>query len=258
MHYSSGKSRISKDIVNAICKWENENSATNSLCDKRERANHQLTLVSLFCGGLSVELKLAEYFDKVICNDKQEYLIALYKDMQNGVFVPPNTLSEDEYYYVKQHKDENKALTGFVGFGCSFAGKWFGGYGRHGTKDYHALEKCMCEESKRALLRDLQIFKDFEFTCSDYTDVILPDGCVIYADPPYRNKMAAYGINEKFDSNEFWNYIRNISSNHDVFISELEAPSDFECIWERQILRQIDNCNNNNFVSKEKLFILRS
>ena len=26
--------------------------------------------------------------------------------------------------------DENPALTGFVGFGCSFGGKWWGGYAK--------------------------------------------------------------------------------------------------------------------------------
>ena len=240
MRYASGKTRISEQIMNAILTHTFESN---------------LTLVSLFCGALSVETKLAPHFDSIICNDLQPYLIELYKSMQSG-WLPPDSVSLDDYYYVKEHKDENKALTAFVGFGCSFGGKWFAGYGRHGTKDKHAKERSVCEESKRALIRDIGILKDAVFTCLDYRSVPLPDNSVIYADPPYKNKMAAYGIKEKFDTNEFWNYIRKISKEHIVFISELEAPSDFVPIWEKQIKRQINNlADGGQFNSTEKLFI---
>lgn len=181
-------------------------------------------------------------FDKVILNDKQEYLIELYKALQNG-WVPPESLSEDEYKYVKEHKNEDKALTAFVGFGCSFGGKWFGGYGRHGVKDNHAAERSMCEESRRALLRDLEILKNAKFMCLDYRDIDIPDGSVIYADPPYKDKMAAYGLQDQFDTGEFWEWCREKSDNHLIYVSELEAPDDFEAIWEKPVLRQLANCN---------------
>lgn len=215
------------------------------------------TLISLFCGGLSVETKLAPYFNKIICNDKQEYLIDLYKALQNG-WIPPDTVSEEEYKHIKQHKEENRPLTAFVGFGCSFGGKWFAGYARHGTKGKHSQEKSSCDESKRALLRDIGILKNAEFISKDYKDVTLAPDSVIYADPPYKNKMAAYGLKEKFDTDEFWEYMREISKEHDVFISELEAPEDFVPIWEKQVLRQLSNCSAPNFISKEKLFIHNS
>lgn len=37
MQYSSGKSRIAKNIVNEICKWEIENIGCNCKCNCRER-----------------------------------------------------------------------------------------------------------------------------------------------------------------------------------------------------------------------------
>lgn len=243
MRYSSGKTRIAKQIASAIMTHTHTHTQEN-----------KLTLVSLFCGGLSVETKLAPHFDQIICNDKQPYLIALYKAIQNG-WIPPDELTEEEYRYIKNNKDENPALTGFVGFGCSFGGKWFGGYGRHGTKDKHAEERSMCQESKRALMRDINILKNCEFTNMDYHDIILPDNAVVYADPPYKGKMAAYGLAETFNSEEFWDWVRNNSSQHMIFISELEAPDDFVPIWERQVLRQLANCNAENFSTREKLFI---
>lgn len=190
----------------------------------------------------------------MICNDKQEYLIALYQAIQSG-WVPPDSLSEEEYVYIRAHKDENKALTGFAGFGCSFGGKWFGGYGRHGSKGKHAVERSMCQESKRALLRDLEILRHVIFTSSDYRDIILPEKCVIYADPPYQNKMAAFGLKEDFDSDEFWEWCRTKSKDHHIYISELTAPDDFVAIWEKPVLRQLANCNAENFKAVEKLFV---
>ena len=213
-------------------------------------------MVSLFCGGLSVETKLAPSFNKVICNDKQEYLIELYKAIQGG-WEPPKELTEEDYKYIRENKDENKALTAFAGFGCSFGGKWFGGYGRHGTKDNHAKERSMCLESRSALLRDLKILENAEFVCKDYREVDLPDGSVVYCDPPYRGKMAAYGIKEQFDIDAFWQWVRDNSDKHKIFISELEAPDDFKCIWEHVVLRQMANCNADNFKATEKLFTFR-
>ena len=170
-----------------------------------------------------METRLAPLFNNVIINDKQHYLIDLYKAVQSG-WNPPNSLSEEEYKYIKAHPNENPALTGFAAFGCSFGGKYFAGYGRHGTKDNHAKEKSMCEESKRALLRDIEILKDAKFISMDYHEVELPDNCVIYCDPPYSGKMAAYGLEEDFNNDEFWEWCRNHSnSSCHIYISELSA-----------------------------------
>ena len=76
--------------------------------------------VSLFCGGCAIEAKVKA--DIKICNDVHPYLIAMWKGLQNG-WTPPDAISKEEYQYIKAHKDENPALTGFVGFGCSFGGK---------------------------------------------------------------------------------------------------------------------------------------
>ena len=40
-----------------------------------------------------------------------------------------------------------------------------------------------------------------------------------------------------------------------VFISELNAPDDFKCIWERPFTRTLDRNKNNQFKVVEKLFI---
>lgn len=240
MRYQGGKSRIANDIAKII------NQARFS-----RYGNEGGCVVSLFCGTCSVESKLTG-FTRRILNDKHEYLIAMLRAVQAG-YELPDQVSEAQYRYLRNHKDDDKALTGFVGFGCSFGGKFFNSFARGGRKieNYAA-------ESKKSLLRDMATLTDAEFTNYDYRDVILPDAAIVYADPPYNN-TTAYFSNEKFNTSEFWQYARDISERgHLIFISELHAPEDFVCVWQKQIKRQLD-CNKNNlFTSTEKLFVHRS
>lgn len=235
MRYQGGKSKVAKPISEVIM---------NTAVRERER---ERVFVSLFCGSCAVETKIVG-FKKIILNDKHKYLIALYKGLQNG-YVLPDDISEQEYKYVREHQDEDAVLSGFVGFGSSFGGKWFGGYGRSKNRSHAA-------ESKRALMRDMQILKSAEFICNDYRQVQLPDKCVIYADPPYNN-TTGYN-NEKFNSDEFWEYARETSKNHLIFISEQTAPDDFITIWEKPLTRTLDVNKNNQFKVTEKLFIHNS
>ena len=198
----------------------------------------------MFCGSCSIESKV-KGFDKVICNDKHEYLIELFKGVQNG-YELPELITEEQYKYIREHKDENKILTGFVGFGCSFGGKWFGGYARNKTNTNYALQ------SKKSLLKDMDNLMIAQFTCQDYRDVIIPNNSIVYADPPYNN-TTGYG-KDKFNSDEFWEYMRVISKNNKVFISEQTAPNDFECVWEKEFTRTLDANKDNQFKVTEKLF----
>lgn len=53
----------------------------------------------------------------MILNDKHKYLIELLKGVQAG-YELPEQISEEQYKYIRNHKDEDCILTGFVGFGC--------------------------------------------------------------------------------------------------------------------------------------------
>lgn len=232
MMYQGGKSRIAKQLAIIML------NVTKSL---RERESN--CFVSLFCGSCSVESKITG-FDKVILNDKHKYLIEMFKGVQNG-YELPEYISEEDYKYIRSHKDEDKVLTGFVGFGCSFGGKWFGGYARNKRGTNYA------KRSKHSLLKDMKTLQDAEFLCNDYREVEIPDNAVVYCDPPYNN-TTGYN-NEKFDSDSFWNYMRELSQNHLVFISEQEAPIDFIPIWEKAVIRTLNK--NNQFKKTEKLFV---
>lgn len=219
MRYQGGKSRIAKPITQAIL------SAI--------MGGEKLSIVSLFCGTCSLESKLAEsgMFDQIICNDLHPYLIKMLQGVSAG-YELPDYVSKEQYDYIRNHKDEDPVLAGFVGFGCSFGGKWFGGYARNITNTNYAMQ------SKRSLLKDLSNLNISIYTNLDYRDVYLPDNCIVLADPPYVN-TTKYN-HKNFDHDAFWEYAKEVSQTHQMFICEQVAPEDFVSIWYKEIARTLD------------------
>lgn len=129
MRYQGGKSRIAAQIASVI-------SVTGGQC-----------FVSLFCGSCAVESKILG-FDWKILNDKHAYLIAMLQGVQKGYNLP-ELITPEQYQYIRNHKELDPVLAGFVGFGCSFGGKWYGGYARNKAGTNYALQ------SKRSLLKDM-------------------------------------------------------------------------------------------------------
>ena len=227
MQYFGGKSKVSRQIVDYL---------------ESVRKENQL-YVEPFVGGGIICSKMS---GNRKAYDFNEYLIEMYKAVQKG-YELPSCISEQEYKYIKAHKDENKALTGFVGFGCSFAGKWFGGYARDGRKKYD-----FAYTAKLGLLKKMSTMMDVDFEYANYKDLSFED-CIIYCDPPYNGKTQAYGTGN-FNTEEFWKVMRLWSKNNDVYISEYVAQDDFKCVLE--IPTRIDIRNRNNKMEKrvEKLF----
>lgn len=169
----------------------------------------------------------------------------MWQALQNG-WIPPEIVTKEEYYQVKANQDKNPALTGFVGFGCSFGGKWWGGFASNKKGDNY------CARAGRSLMKDLPGVKDAIFTCLDYKDVAIPDSAVVYADPPYQN-TTGYTTGQ-FHHEEFWEYMRELSKRCIVFVSEQVAPNDFECIWQKELTRTLDYNKDNQTKKVEKLF----
>lgn len=138
MRYQGGKSRIAKPIAQIIMQ------AAGGDC-----------FVSLFCGSCAVESKV-QGFSRKILNDRHEYLIAMLQGVQQGYNLPEH-ITPEQYQYIRENKDADPVLAGFVGFGCSFGGKWFGGYARNKTGTNYA------EQSKRSLLKDMATLQDAHF-----------------------------------------------------------------------------------------------
>lgn len=225
LQYFGGKTKIVKPLTEYLESVRKENQV----------------YLEPFVGGGIVCSRMS---GKRKANDYNEYLIEMYKAIQNGYALPEN-ISEEEYKYIRDNKDENKVLTGFVGFGCSFAGKFFGGYARQ--KGYN-----FASGSKRSLLKKMKTMMDVEFSNKDYK-TLNPKDCLVYCDPPYKDTVQPYGLSS-FDTEEFWDVMREWSKNNDVYISEYEAPNDFKCVLEIQTKTIIRDSSGNPSYRTEKLY----
>ncbi len=225
MQYMGSKNRIAKHILPIML---------------AERKPDQWW-VEPFVGG-------ANMIDKVvgnrIGNDSHEFLIALLVALRDG-YIPPTYISKELYYAVKSKPQEYpKELVGFVGFLCSFGGKWWGGYAFNKKGDNYA------ERGSRCLVKQAKNFDGIVFKSGSYLELEIPENSLIYCDPPYANTCR---YKDDFNHDIFWDWCRaQTKSGHTVFISEYYAPNDFVCVKEIQHKTILDK--NSQYPRIEKLF----
>jgi len=232
MKYMGSKNRIAKEILPIILKGRKENQY----------------YVEPFAGGFNM-------IDKVdglrIASDTNEYLIALFKELQNG-WIPPSEITESEYNEVRTNKEKYPLYyVGFVGFCCSYSGKWFGGYAR--GNDNNGNPRNYTDESKRNLLKQKKGIKGICIFNESYDKLQIPKNSIIYLDPPYEGTT---GYKDKFDSPKFWDWCRKMKSEgHTVFVSEYDAPEDFAEVWSKKVNNSLTK-NTGSKQGVEKLFTL--
>ena len=238
MRYMGSKSRVAKHIVPVL----------QGIIDKEDIR----TYIEPFCGGCNI-------IDKIRCsskiaNDKQLYLIELLK---NGERVKelPDEVTKEHYSEVRDCYNKRSQIyenwyIGAIGFLASYNGRFFdGGYGAFVTRKSTGKTYNAYKEAKDNLLN--QDLSGIKFVSGDYEDLIIPEGSLVYCDPPYEGTKQ-YGINKDFNHEEFWNWVRGLSRYAIVIVSEENAPEDFECIWEQEVQRSMNKDNKYNKV--ERLF----
>ncbi len=229
MQYLGGKKRIAKQIIDFISPY-------------LKGVRYYL---EPFVGSCAVIENINH--EKRYASDGNKYLIEMYQALQNG-WIPPRNITKEEYDYVKNHKEENLPLTAFVGIGCSYSAKWFGGYSKNNTGRNYALN------AHNTLLAQLPKIKNIVFKYKDYQECE-PNNALVYCDPPYAN-TTKYDLFNGFDSNEFWNKVREWSKNNIVFVSEYQAPEDFETVLEIETRTDMRSKENKMIPRIEKLFRL--
>ncbi len=210
MKYMGGKAKIAKHILPIILKSRQPDQ----------------WYVEPFVGGANV-------IDKVDGNrigaDINKHVICLFQGLQNS-FVPPGHVSEAEYKNAQQHRDLTP-LTTFIGFPCSYAGKWFGGYARGNTNK--GIPRNYCDEGKRALMKQKPFLDGVKFVCSSFIDLDIPDNSIIYCDPSYAGTTS---YKDKLHHEMFWIWCDEmVKKGHKVFVSEYKAPDGWECVWEGRV-----------------------
>ena len=237
MKYMGSKSRIKKYILPIL----------QEIIDK----NNINTYVEPFCGGCNV-------IDDIICdnriaNDKSAQLVELMKHVKHGGELPEE-VPKELYDDVRNNKDTNKYpkwFVGAIGFLASYNGRYFdGGYAKTLiSKD--GKVRNYYDEAKRNLLSQAPKLEDVIFDCGDYRmyNNINCEKALIYCDPPYKDTKQ-YGTSKGFNHDEFWQWVRDISKNNIVVVSEQQAPEDFKCIWSQEVTRTQDNAKRIKAVER--------
>lgn len=190
--------------------------------------------------------------DKKVGTDIHNYLIAVLSKLSEG-WIPPEEITEEMYKDIQNNKENYPDyLVGYVGFQLSYGGKWFGGYRRDkvGKRNYSL-------EAYNNTIKQAPNLKDTKFKCMDFRDLPLDKikGYVIYCDIPYRG-TTKYAT-DSFPYEEFYEWVKKVSVDNIVLISEYSMPDDFTCIWQKETKTLLDsnkNKDDKNNIRVEKLF----
>lgn len=197
MRYQGGKFRQSAKIVELLEQYRKPNQI----------------FLEPFVGAANIVSKMS---GMRIASDIHADLITMYQALQTG-WEPPNTLSKEEYELCKNNKELlSPQFRAFVGFGCSYGGKWFGGFASEEGRD-------ITNECYRGLLKQKENFLSVAFTCGSY-DQWNPYNMLIYCDPPYAGTTVYDGVSS-FNTNKFWETMYQWSKqDNTIFVSEYTAP----------------------------------
>ena len=229
MQYLGGKSRIAKQIAAVI---------------DRERRPGQ-PVWDAFCGGLSTAVALSVK-GPVWCSDANAALINLYRAVKAG-WDPPTEVSKETYRAAKFLPDTDP-LKAFCGFGCAFAGKWFGGFAASGARNYAA-------QARAALLRDVPRVAAFAHADALRQSIDV-DVAAVYADPPYAG-TTGYAAVEALDRAAFEAAVCTWAQRVQVFVSEYSFPHGV-CVWEGEQTTTVNaGQSKSGFRAVERLYRVR-
>jgi DNA adenine methylase len=240
MKYMGSKSRFAKAIYAKICE----------LSPRNGRA-----WVEPFAGGMNMICEVPHEDGPRYANDCNEYLIALFKATIAGVEFPEFVTSEERKFIKANPEKYHPWQVGYAGFICGFGGDFNGGFaGKSNTKI--GTVRNYQDEGARSLKKQALKLKDVFFCNASYKEIQIPKNSIVYCDPPYHG-VTGYGI--EFNHCEFWGWVREVSKEHDVFVSEYNAPDDFECVWQCAATSSLsaNGKSGGNKQSIEKLFQLR-
>lgn len=161
----------------------------------------------------------------------------MWKELQRG-WLPPKNCTKEQFTYVKEHMDVKPYVSGFIGFGCSYAGKWFDTY----AKDNSGRNYCL--NAYNSTMKKLKHLMNVKFYCKDYAELDIPLNSIVYIDKPYED-TTPYSIKEVgiFDHILFWKWVRDNSSKYTILVSEYiqNVPDDFEIVWQKESKQDLRN-----------------
>lgn len=240
MKYMGSKARIVKDILPIMLDDEHD------------------TFVDCFMGSGAVIGNVSKKYRR-IANDKNKYLVAMFKSLTEGKEFPsyiPRELYNDvrDCWHGKNDRYQDD-MVGWVGFMASFNGRFFdGGYSGHNVVGKNGKSRDYIKEQIINTRTELDKLMGVEFHDGDYQDLEIPDKSIIFCDIPYRG-VKQYDVSRNFDYERFYSWCKEkAKEGHKVYISEYDMPKDFTCVWQKQVTNSLNPTRTKRPI--EKLFTI--
>ncbi len=257
MKYMGSKSRIKNDILPIIL----------------ENSQHYRYYVEPFCGGLGTMDSINYYAQSIskVANDYNPFLIAMWKGLQMNLDKPmeiPKSLYDEyrnKFNNLKSSYDEVREivnntcggynfyeifLIGWIGFMASFNGRFYDGWysGKASGRDY-------VKEQISNTLNQVPLISEITFITYNYKSLSnFRKDSIVYCDIPYQGTKQ-YAFSKHFNYEEFWQWCRDVSkTGSKIFVSEYRAPSDFKCVWSKQVINSLNT--SKTYKPIERLFTL--
>ena len=215
------KNRIAKHILPIMLKEMQDKGYT--------------TWVEPFVGGGNMIDKVPSEYRR-IGSDLNGHVIQALTDIRDKPQQLPERFTSEERKFWRE-----QSPTEFMSWACivtSFGADLLGGYARESGSD----ETTFCGYGKRNALKQSQKLQGTILFDSQY-DYFDFENSLIYCDPPYQG-TTGYKTGA-FNHEEFFDWCRKMKARgNSVFVSEYNAPEDFELVWQGEI--------KTNFSSQRK------
>lgn len=188
--------------------------------------------VEPFVGGANMIDKVPPSYER-FGYDLNPHTIAALIGIRDHVSEFPCEVGEDFYKSIK--KTEPHPINSWVRFECSFGAKLDNGYARNSAGANYA------QMGLNLAIKQSPKIQNVQFICDSYENLDFTN-TLIYCDPPYQG-TSRYKTGA-FDHDKFFEWCRQQAKSNIVFVSEYNAPDDFECVWQGEI--------KTNFASQRK------
>ena len=211
MKYTGSKNRIAKHILPIML---------------AEAEKHNITTwVEPFVGGGGMIDKVPATFRRIGA-DLNPHTIAAMLGIRDFVDQFPTEVTKEYYNQIKS--DKPHPITSWIRFHCSFGGKFNNGYASNSRGVNYAME------GRKNLIKQSKNIQSVEFICCSYEALSSVTNSLIYCDSPYQG-TTGYKTGQ-FNHEEFFDWCRLMKSKGNVvFVSEYNAPNDFELVWQGEI-----------------------
>lgn len=177
-----------------------------------------------FMGGANLSVYLPT---GSVCSDIDPSLATLYQYVQeHGVENLPEQLGKEDYDELRRLDNPSIPLTAFAKYGCSYAGKPWGGWAKPQPKRPNSEYAGWTKNALRKVAATTHKYETRSFF--DLVPGSYP-GFTLYLDPPYQGTT---GYHLDFDYDRFVKHVWEWAATNPVFISEYTGQPTWELVEE--------------------------